>query len=187
MATAEKTELVSDNTLPSPEDGADEAAVVSMPNDAAIHRIRAVRQQQGLSLRAVSRRTGIATRQLREEEDETVDLTLTQLLRWAKALDVPVSELLVETDTSLSTPVFKRAQLVRIMKTVAAIRDEARQAGIRRMAETLTSQLSEVMPELKEVAPWPTVGQRRGLDEYGRALERRVSEEIFYQPKSWYD
>jgi hypothetical protein len=39
------------------------------------------------------------------------------------------------------------------------------------MAQTLCEQLTEMMPELKEVAPWHTVGQRRSLDEMGRVAE----------------
>jgi len=40
----------------------------------------------------------------------------------------------------------------------------------------------EIMPELKDVSPWHVVGQRRRLDEYGRAAERSVPDSIFYEP-----
>ena len=48
-----------------------------------------------------------------------------------------------------------------------------------RLVETLIIQLIEIMPELEEVGAWHTVGQRRSLDEYGRAAERIMPEEVF--------
>ena len=47
------------------------------------------------------------------------------------------------------------------------------------MAETLVEQLVEIMPELKNVSPWHTYGQRRSLEEYGRVVERRLSDDAF--------
>jgi hypothetical protein len=44
------------------------------------------------------------------------------------------------------------------------------------MAENLVQQLCEVMPELKEVSPWHTVGQRRSLEELGRAAEQVIDD-----------
>jgi hypothetical protein len=37
------------------------------------------------------------------------------------------------------------------------------------------------MPELAEVTPWHAIGQRRSLDDFGRVVERRISDEIFSQ------
>ena len=50
------------------------------------HRIAAVRQEQGMSLRSVSRRLGVDVRDLRYQECETTDLRLSDLYRWQKAL-----------------------------------------------------------------------------------------------------
>ena len=47
------------------------------------------------------------------------------------------------------------------------------------MAQVLVDQLIEVMPELEDVSPWHQFGQRRSLDEYGRAVERRLSDDVF--------
>lgn len=104
---------------------------------------------------------------------------MAQLYRWQKVLDVPINELLIECEAPLSTPVMKRARLVKLMKTAAAILDKAEAAPIRRMAETLITQLVEIMPELKEVSPWHAVGQRRTLNEYGRVVERRLTDGIW--------
>ena len=45
------------------------------------------------------------------------------------------------------------------------------------MAEMLTDQLCEIMPELREVGPWHNVGQRRSSDDYGRVVDRRLADD----------
>jgi transcriptional regulator with XRE-family HTH domain len=145
-----------------------------------MHRIASVREQQGVSLRAVARQMGTEVRRLREEEDEETDLKLSDLYRWQKALDVPISELLVEPGTSLSNPVMERAQLLRLMKTAMSILENSRSPGVRRMAQVMVEQLIDMMPELESVTGWHTVGQRRRLDEYGRVVERCIPEDALY-------
>ena len=53
--------------------------------------------------------------------------------------------------------------MVRLMKTAAALLEDAPNIHTKRMAENLIEQLLEIMPELKEVGPWHSVGQRRTL------------------------
>ena len=65
------------------------------------------------------------------------------------------------------------------MKTVAAIREKAQTPSIQRLADTLVDQILEIMPELKEVNPWHSVGQRRSLEEYGRIVERTYSDDVW--------
>jgi len=114
-------------------------------------------------------------RDLKVQEEETSDMLLSELYAWQRVLDVPVAELLVDNDGSLSPPVLERARLVKLMKTAAAILDKADNPSIRRMAQTLIDQLTEIMPELQGVSPWHAVGQRRTLDEFGRAVERGMN------------
>ena len=45
---------------------------------------------------------------------------------------------------------------------------------MRRSVQFLTEQLLEIMPELKDVAPWPAVGHRRRADEVGRIGENLI-------------
>ncbi len=97
----------------------------------------------------------------------------------AEVLEIPVSELLVENNDPLSAAVLKRAQLVRVMKTALAILEAAKQKQVRRMAQTMVDQLIDMMPELKDVGPWHTVGERRRHDELGIAAERSLSENVF--------
>ena len=94
-----------------------------------LHRIREVRLLQGVSLRGAARQTGADVRTLRMQEQEYADLRLSELKRWQFALDVPLAELLEETDAPLSRPVLERARLVRLMKTAAAIQNAARKSA----------------------------------------------------------
>jgi len=148
----------------------------SKPNP--LHRIRTVRLQQGVSLRSAARQMGTDIRSLRLQEQESTDLRLSDLHKWQKALDVPLTDLVEETDEPLSRPVLERARLIRLMKTAKAIEERSPTASVSRMAETLVSQLVEIMPELEEISPWHQFGQRRSLDEYGRVVDRRLSDDL---------
>ncbi len=149
-----------------------------------LHRIALVRRQQGVSLRTAARHLGEHASQLRLQEDETTDLRLSQIYQWQKVLDVPVSDLLVEADGPLSRPVLHRAQMVRLMKTAAAIQEAADSDAVRRMAENMINQLVEVMPELGEISAWHSVGQRRSQEEYGVAYHRRLADHMMGDPSA---
>jgi len=144
-----------------------------------LHRIRTVRRQQGVSLRTAARHLGSNIREIRVQEDEGTDLRLSDLYRWQEALDVPLEELLVESERPLSRPVLERAKLVQVMKTAAAILELSPNPQVARLAARLVDQLVELMPELKEVSPWHSVGQRRGADDFGEILRRRIPAEFF--------
>jgi transcriptional regulator with XRE-family HTH domain len=148
-----------------------------LSNDRRLNRIQEVRKQQGVSLRTVSRRTGIPAAELRQQEQEDSDLLISQLHHWCEVLDVPVADLVEEPKNDLSTPIRERAKLVRIMKTTKAILERTKESNIKILAETLIDQLTDLMPELEEVNSWNNVGQRRSLDELGRIVDRRVSED----------
>src|SRR4051812_68618 len=85
-------------------------AALTTPSAKRMHRIRTVRRLQGVSLRSAARQIGLDVRRLRAQENETTDLHISDLHKWQKALDVPVSELLEEPDTQLSRPVLERAR-----------------------------------------------------------------------------
>src|SRR6186997_2931230 len=75
----------------------------------ALHRIQEVRHLQGMSLRTAARQLRTDIRTIRAQEQATADLKLSDLLKWQRALDVPVSELIEESDEPLSRPVRERA------------------------------------------------------------------------------
>ena len=92
---------------------------------------------------------------------------------------MPVAELLVEGEGQLSGPVLERSRMVKLMKTAAAIRERTDGEPVGRLVGMLIDQILEIMPELADVTPWHTVGQRRTLDDVGRTGRMLVSEEIF--------
>lgn len=145
----------------------------------ALHRIAEVRRLQGVTLRNVSRRLGISLAVVRRQEEPDHDLRVSDLLQWQKVLEVPIAELLVEGDGQLSGPVLQRSRMVKLMKTAAAIRERTQGTPAGRMVSMLIEQILELMPELADVAPWHTVGQRRTLDDLGRTARCTISEEVF--------
>jgi len=147
-----------------------------------LHRIAEVRQRQGVTLRNVARRLGMSLPVVRRQEQSDCDLRLSDLHRWQEVLEVPVAELLVEGEGQLSGPVLERSRMVKLMKTAAAIRERSRDTALDRMVTMLVEQILEIMPELADVAPWHTVGQRRTLDEVGRAARTTLPDEIFRRP-----
>jgi hypothetical protein len=116
---------------------------------------------------------------VRQQEKPAYDLRLSELAAWQKVLDVPLIDLLVDSGAPLSRPVMERAQLVRLMKTAAAIQEKSDSVELRRLSNTLIEQLIQIMPELAEVSAWHSVGQRRSLDEVGRVAERRLRDDFF--------
>jgi transcriptional regulator with XRE-family HTH domain len=144
-----------------------------------LHRIAEVRQRQGVTLRNVARRLGMSLPVVRRQEQSDCDLRLSDLHRWQQVLEVPVAELLVEGEGQLSGPVLERSRMVKLMKTAAAIRERCQGTPAGRMVDMLVDQILEIMPELADVTPWHTVGQRRTLDDVGRTGRMTVAEEIF--------
>ena len=144
-----------------------------------MHRIEKVREEQGISLRSVARAMDMPLSEVRDQEQGKTDLTLSQLYRWQEILDVPIEDLLLEPDSILSRPIKERSQLIRLMKTVQTVLESTTQEKVKRLAETMFIQLTEMMPELEEVTSWHSVGQRRSLDEISRIMEFPISDEFF--------
>lgn len=145
-----------------------------------LHRIAEIRRQQGVSIRTAARRINTSVGTAREQERADADLLLSQLYLWQQALDVPVADLLVDLDGPLSPPVLKRAQMLKLMKTALAIQEAAKDESTKLLADMMVGQLLEIMPELRDVNPWPTVGQRRTLAELGRTATETVSDTVFF-------
>ena len=166
------------HTAAEPESNGSAAEKVNLSK---LQQLGAARRRQGLSVRCVAQRLGVTVNEVRAQENESSDLLISELYHWQAALDVPVEELLCEPQDSLSPRVLTRARLLRIMKTALAMRRQARSEGERRLARLLIDQLLEIMPELKDVAAWPTVGQRRTADDYGRIAENPVSDDWIHE------
>ncbi len=139
-----------------------------------LNRIAEVRKSQGLSERTLAKRLNITTEQLQRLEDPCNDLSISQLVAVQVALEVPLVDLLEDTN-SLSRPVQERAKLVKVMKTAAAIKECKLTSRAMRLAEMLREQLLDLMPELKEVSSWPQFGSRRGSGAVARILAQEVN------------
>ncbi len=146
-----------------------------------LHRIRTVRMQQEVSMRTAARRSGVDVRTLRRQEQENMDLNLSDLHKWQEALDVPIAELVEEPGAHLSKSVMERAKMVRLMKTATSIQEKAQTDSLSRLAQVMVDQLVDMMPELEGVSAWHEFGQRRSLDEYGQAAERSLSYDALIQ------
>jgi len=164
-------------SLLSDPDVGDTVPVCSLPIRRRMHRLAEVRRQEGLTRRTIARRLNISVDKVMQQERD-VDPPLSTLFRWQKALDIPLTELLVEADTTLSKPVIRRARLLRMMKTIMTIAQRSKQSSIRRLSRLLAHQLSEAMPELKDAEPWPAVGKRRTKHELGQAALRRFVSDV---------
>jgi hypothetical protein len=162
-----------------PATGPSYPAASASPSGRPLHRIAEVRRNQGISVRSAARRLHTSMDQVRRQEDPHADMPLSELYEWQSALEVPVVDLLVENESPLSEPVLTRARLLRVMKTVRAIKESATAVSILRFATMLEQQLVELMPELKDVAAWHSVGRRRSPDELGRTAERVVPDSLF--------
>jgi transcriptional regulator with XRE-family HTH domain len=149
-----------------------------------LHRIADARRRQNISVRSAARRLGKSPEQVRRAEDPTHDMLVSELYDWQRVLEVPIVDLLVDANAPLSEPVLTRARLLKVMKTVRAIKETAGNISVERMATMLEQQLVEIMPELKDVAPWHSVGQRRSHDELGRTAERVIPESFFTDPSA---
>lgn len=138
------------------------------------HRIRTIRQREGISLKTISRRSHIGMQRLRQEEVETRDLTLSQLYAWQKALRVPISELVVDAEEALEEKVRLRAALLRLTRTAKTILRECPKGPVRNLANTMLHQIYEVMPEAEAMNAWNEVGQRRSPRDVPRIIEQIV-------------
>lgn len=142
------------------------------------HRIAEVRRQQRVSIRTASRKLGLPVSEASRQEMPDYDMKLSDLLRWQKALDVPVADLLVEGEGQLSAPILERARMVKLMKTAATIQERTTGTATGRLVSMLIEQLVELMPEVEGVAPWPHSG-RRTIDELGRTALCPFPDEAF--------
>jgi transcriptional regulator with XRE-family HTH domain len=164
-----------DYAVPETGAGVGDAAVVKITAEKrALHRLEEVRRQQGVSRRTLARRLNTDVNEIKAEANQQSDLPLSRLYQWQEILEVPIADLLVDSEEPLSAPVLRRAQMVRLMKTASAILQRSQQLSIRRMAQVLVEQLIEMMPELAEVSPWHAVGKRRTQSETGRAAVRCI-------------
>ena len=139
------------------------------------HRVAAARQAQGISVTTAAQRLGWSRQRALASEDETFDLTISELLQWQSALDVPLQELLIEPEQTLSRPVMERAQLLRLMKTTRTLGELVTSSRAKRLIGRLADQLVEIMPELQNARAWAAQQESRSC-EFGIIAERTFTQ-----------
>ncbi len=96
-----------DYTLP--ETGTGNGAVVKITaGKRALHRLEEVRRQQGVSRRTIARRLNTDVNEIKLEAHQQTDIPLSRLYEWQQILEVPIADLLVESEEPLSAPVLRR-------------------------------------------------------------------------------
>ena len=153
--------------------------IADKPVQRPLHRAAEVLQQEAISLRTIARRMNVSPEQARAELNPHRDLRLSELYRWKFALRVPTIDLLVHPGTGLSDSIQLRAKLLKIMKTVRSLQELIKDESVKRLADRMESQLTDIMPELKEVSSWPSVGKRRTLEDLGAIADRMLPESFF--------
>jgi len=146
-----------------------------------LHRLAKIRRREGVSLRGLANRLRMRVSEVKTQEEADCDLPLSSLYRWQEALGVPVSELLVDADSTLSDSVAQRAHLVRVMKTAVSIEENANSSAMQNLARNLKNQLVQIMPELQDVLSWHTIGQQRTREDLGRIAERTYPDTLFFE------
>ncbi len=154
-------------------------------NVVPLHRIAEVRRSQSLSLATVARRLHLEVAAARAAEMPQSDMLLSDLYQWRAILDVPVAELLIDPEELPSNPIRNRGQLLRMMKTVRTILESTQEQRTQILAQTLSDQMIELMPELVGVTSWPAIGQSREFKDYGQAVFRRFDSGLASALEEW--
>jgi len=142
-----------------------------------MHRLAEVRRAKGMPCRVLAERLGISVQELRVKE-ESADVPISTLCYWASVLDVPITELVVEPDKSFAPTRLPRLKAARLMEVAAKLRDRSRRASIQRLAQTFVEQLTEILPDLEQVAQ-KNHRQPRRSGRPPRTAVPRLSERVF--------
>jgi len=140
--------------------------------EALAHRLPHVRQTAGISLRSISNRTGIPTAELRRQEKSNA-ISLDDLVKWQKALGVPLSELLNESPERMDELIRLRAGLIQLMRSTKSLLTTETTSQQEAVLKNMVNELEGLMPELSEVSSWPQNGSRRQPRDVSR-LETQV-------------
>jgi transcriptional regulator with XRE-family HTH domain len=129
------------------------------------HRLEEIRRQQNIDHETLARRLGISVEYLQRQEQGGGEVPLSVLHRWAEALGVPVTEMLVERHPAYTTGDFGPDQAARLLKTARQILERSPRREVCRLAGEFIEQLAEICPELKHQSPDNTLHDIRPLSE----------------------
>ena len=147
-----------------------------------MHRLAAVRRAKEMPRRVLAERLGITVPELRALE-ASADVPISTLCHWACVLDVPVTELVVEPDETSTPTRLPRLQAARLMKVAAKLRDRSHRRSIQRLAQTFVEQLSEILPDLEQIAQKNHRHSPRANRQARPSLPCRLTEQIFLRSR----
>jgi transcriptional regulator with XRE-family HTH domain len=153
---------MSENQLPDVQcDMQDTVALgVSAPR-AAMHRLAAVRRAKRVSCYELARLLGTTVEMVRLQE-EAADLSISTLNAWAAALNVPVTDLVVDPEEWLPSTDLAKPQAEKLLQLAVKLRDRSRRRSIQRLAQTFVDQLTEMQPALNPAGDGNGNGRRDG-------------------------
>ena len=140
------------------------------------HQVATVRKRERLTIRNAAKHFKLPAKTVARLEDETVDLPISVLRRWAEIMKIPVTELLLPVETETGRCVWDRAGMVKIMKSLETIRNSCADESIDRQLSYVRRQLLAMMPELEDVAPFPNHNFNRRKDDYGAVVRNLISD-----------
>jgi transcriptional regulator with XRE-family HTH domain len=112
-----------------------------------LHRLGQIRQKMGCSWFELARRMGVTADEIRRQE-EAEDVSIGTLKQWSAALDVQITDLIVEPEEWLNAAHLEKPQAERLLRLAIKLRDRSRRRGIQRLAQTFVDQLTEMHPGL---------------------------------------
>ena len=113
------------------------------------------------------------------QEAESDNLSIGTLSRWALALGVPVTELIVEPKGEFAPTSMAPTQAARLMAVATRLRQRTRRRSVQRLAQTFVDQLAEILPALEQLVQHTPSRFRSATRRVGRSALRPLPDDIF--------
>ena len=146
-----------------------------------LHQIGEVRKREGISRRTMVRyfkAYGLSSEEIMHQEEQSTDLQITDVRRWASALALPVRELFYSLETGIADETRDKAAMVKLVKSMKSLQEVAaklKKNSIVKITGRILDDVYALLPEFENVSPWPIFGQTRGTDDLGRVVRDQYS------------
>ncbi len=104
-----------------------------------------MRESAGVSLTELAARLGVSPETLLATEAESRDLWVSDLHRLSRALDIPVSELLVDTSVEEAVPAANPESLAKVAATIEQLESEIESDEARVFVQMLAKQVRDIV------------------------------------------
>lgn len=142
------------------------------------HRLKEARIRSGVSQRAVARRTGLSLAEVARQE-ESDNISLSDLQKWKDALGVPIAELLTDSPERTDELIRLRAGMIQVMRSLASLDSSDVSDSQKAIIQNMRHELEGLMPELSSVKSWPQFGGRRQRREPARIESQIIATSIW--------